>query len=410
MDNVTILGSTGTVGVNTLDVIARHSERFKVVALTAHTQVERLFRQCLEFRPQYAVCTEEGAAQVLSERLQQAGSDTQVLCGADALVRVASLPQVNIVMAAIVGAAGLLPALAAAESGKRLLLANKEALVVAGQPLVCAVKDSGAQLIPIDSEHNAIYQSLPRGYDGNSQAAGVRGIWLTASGGPFRSLPLRDFQNITPEQACAHPKWAMGRKISVDSATMINKGLELIEACFLFNLLPEQVRIVVHPQSIVHSLVEYVDGSVIAQLSNPDMRTPIAHGLGFPERIESGAAPLDLIEIAKLTFDPPDRERFPCLDLAHRALKIGGTAPAALNAANEIAVNHFLQRRIAFTVIPEVIERVLENVDVAPADTLASVLKADSEARAIANECIERNMSRTLTKHSTQSSILNPQS
>lgn len=393
MHNITILGSTGTIGVNTLDVIARHSDRFKVVALTAHTQIEPLFTQCLKFEPRYAVCADARAAEVLSERLNGAGSETEVLCGSEALVRVASLPQVTIVMAAIVGAAGLLPALAAARSGKRLLLANKEALVLAGRLFVRAVKESGAELIPIDSEHNAIYQSLPAGYDGDSGAAGVRRIWLTASGGPFHSLPLGEFQRITPEQACAHPNWAMGKKISVDSATMMNKGLELIEACLLFDLSPDEVRIVVHPQSIVHSLVEYVDGSVIAQLSNPDMRTPIAHGLGFPERIESGAPPLDLIKIGKLTFDSPDRERFPCLDLAQQALRMGGTAPAALNAANEVSVNHFLERRIAFTTIPKVIERVLADLTIVPADTLERVLQSDSEARALAGEWISKKVS-----------------
>lgn len=388
MHKVTILGSTGTIGVNTLDVIARNSDRFQVIALTTHTRIERLFEQCLKFHPRYAVCGDERAAHALHERLRQAASQTEVVFGADELARVASLPEVDIVMAAIVGAAGLLPALAAAGKGKRLLLANKEALVMAGPLFMRAVRQNRAQLIPIDSEHNAIFQALPRGYDGDSRSAGVKQIWLTASGGPFRGLPVQEFARITPEQACAHPNWEMGKKISVDSATMMNKGLELIEACLLFDLTPAQVRIVVHPQSIVHSLVEYNDGTMIAQLSSPDMRTPIAHGLGFPQRIECGAPALDLIKIGQLTFDAPDHERFPCLDLAHKALKIGGTAPAALNASNEVAVNRFLERRIAFTFIPRVIERVLETITVIPAETLDAVLNADREARLLAEATI----------------------
>jgi 1-deoxy-D-xylulose-5-phosphate reductoisomerase len=313
-----------------------------------------------------------------------------VLCGAAALVRVASLPLGDCVMAAIVGAAGLDASLAAAKSGKRLLLANKEALVMAGPLFMRAVRTSGAQLIPIDSEHNAIFQSLPARYAGDPGEAGVKKVWLTASGGPFRALPLREFSQVTPERACAHPNWAMGRKISVDSATMMNKGLELIEACHLFNLSPAQVEIVVHPQSVVHSLVEYADGSVIAQLSNPDMRIPIAHGLGFPERIESGAATLDLVKVSQLTFDAPDHARFPCLKLAMRAIEKGGAAAAVLNAANEVAVNHFLSERIAFTAIPEVIEYALDNTEATAADTLEQVMRADRAAREIATEWIDK--------------------
>jgi 1-deoxy-D-xylulose-5-phosphate reductoisomerase len=352
MRNITVLGSTGTIGVNTLDVIARHPDRFRVVALTAHSGCDRLFEQCVSFAPEFAVCVDERAAQKLKDDLARSGSSTQVLSGSDALIHVASLPQVDYVMAAIVGAAGMAPALAAAESGKRLLLANKEALVMAGALFMRAVEKSGAELIPIDSEHNAIFQSLPAHYATHPGSAGVKRIWLTASGGPFRSLPPGEFSRVTPERACAHPNWAMGRKISVDSATMMNKGLELIEACFLFGVSPEQVEIVVHPQSIVHSLVEYDDGSVIAQLANPDMRIPIAHGLGFPARIRSGAASLDLVKVGMLTFEKPDFKRFPCLGIALRAARRGGTAPAALNAANEVAVNHFLEERIAFTAIP----------------------------------------------------------
>ncbi|MGH8729342.1 MAG: 1-deoxy-D-xylulose-5-phosphate reductoisomerase [Burkholderiales bacterium] len=409
MHNVTILGSTGTIGVNTLDVIARHPDRFRVTALTANKDAGRLIEQCLKFQPEFAVCVDPRAAEAVNERLREKKSETQVFCGASALTKAASLPQVDIVMAAIVGAAGLLPALAAAKSGKRLLLANKEALVMTGELFVSAVRENGGQLIPIDSEHNAIYQALPSGYDGDAKAAGVKRIWLTASGGPFRALPLDAFHAVTPEQACAHPKWAMGKKISVDSATMMNKGLELIEACFLFNLPPERVRVVVHPQSIVHSLVEYVDGSLIAQLSNPDMRTPIAYGLGFPERIESGAPELNLSEIENLAFDSPDNERFPCLRLAERALKLGGVAPAVLNAANEVAVNHFLMGNIAFTFIPEVIERVLEEVKMASAETLERVLAADAEARSLAEEWINKSGSRIEDSGpSPQSSVLIP--
>ena len=408
-NNVTILGSTGTIGVNTLDVIARHGDRFKVAALTAHTQVERLFEQCLQFRPRFAVCSDEFAAGTLRAKLSDACSKTLVLAGADALIRVASLADVDIVMAAIVGAAGLQPSFAAARSGKRLLLANKEALVMAGPLFMRAARESGTELIPIDSEHNAIFQSLPLHYAGNPASAGVKKVWLTASGGPFRALPLGEFPKVTPERACAHPNWAMGRKISVDSATMMNKGLELIEACYLFNLGPDHVEIVVHPQSIVHSLVEYKDGSVIAQLSNPDMRIPIAYGLGLPERIESGASALDLVKISQLTFDAPDHTRFPCIKLAMRAIEKGGTAPAVLNAANEVAVNHFLKGNIAFTCISEVIERVLEEVKMAPAGTLERVLAADAEARLLAEEVINKSGLRTQDSGlGAQSSVLSP--
>ena len=404
MHKVTVLGSTGTIGVNTLDVIARHRGRFKIVALTAHSHAERLLEQCRKFEPEFAVCVDDLGAQMLRNELRRRGTPTRVLCGADALAEVASLPQVDSVMAAIVGAAGMVPALAAAESGKRLLLANKEALVMAGALFMRAVRKSGAELIPIDSEHNAIFQSLPASYAGNPRRAGVKKILLTASGGPFRSLPLSDFPHITPERACAHPNWAMGRKISIDSATMMNKGLELIEACFLFGVSPDQIEIVVHPQSIVHSLVEYDDGSVIAQLSNPDMRVPIAHGLGFPERIESGAPALDLVKISQLTFDKPDFRRFPCLGIALRAAKEGGSAPATLNAANEVAVNAFLHQRIAFTAIPEIIEHVLDSVDASSVENLQQIQNADTAARAAAGEWIKKS------GFKTQESVLSPQS
>jgi len=388
MQNITILGATGTIGVNTLDVVARHPDKFRVVALTGNAQVERLFEQCCQFRPDYAVLLDPAGAEKLQARMVSAGLETEVLCGIEALERVASMPGVDSVMAAIVGAAGLRPALAAARAGKRVLLANKETLVLSGNIFMQAVQDSGATLLPIDSEHNAIFQALPRHYCGDLAKVGVRRILLTASGGPFRTMAAAELEHVTPQQACAHPNWVMGRKISVDSATMMNKGLEVIEAHWLFNASADQIQVVVHPQSVIHSLVEYVDGSVLAQLGNPDMRTPIAYALGFPERIDAGVAPLDLFKTASLSFEAPDFARFPCLDLAYQALRRGGTAPAILNAANEVAVAAFLDRRVPFTAIPAMIEHALEKVVCKTVAGLEDVLKADALAREAAQSMI----------------------
>ena len=383
--SVTILGSTGTIGVNTLDVIARHPEKFRVVALTGHTQIDRLFEQCQKFNPEYAVVLDASAAGELQQKLRQEGIKTEVLYGVEAMEMVASLPHVDSVMAAIVGAAGLRPALAAARSGKRIMLANKETLVMSGAIFMDAVKQHGATLLPIDSEHNAIFQAMPRNFSGNLSESGIKRILLTASGGPFRTVPLSELENVTPQQACAHPNWVMGRKISVDSATMMNKGLEVIEAHWLFNAPADLIQVVIHPQSVIHSLVEYVDGSVLAQLGNPDMRTPIAYALGFPERIDAGVGSLDLFKIGQLDFEEPDFARFPCLSLAFQALRSGGTAPAILNAANEVAVEAFLDRRMPFKAIPAMIEFVLENISSQPVVVLEDVIHADHSAREKAN-------------------------
>ncbi len=385
---LTILGATGSIGVNTLDVVARHPERFEVVALSANNQVDRLFKQCLLARPRYAVVGDAAAAQSLQRRLREAGVATEVLTGADALCMIASLPEIDTVMAAIVGAAGLAPTLAAVKSGKKVLLANKEALVMAGAVFMAEVRRNQASLLPIDSEHNAVFQSLPRDFDGSLDGAGVRRVVLTASGGPFRDTPVGELDAVTPDQACAHPNWVMGRKISVDSATMMNKGLEVIEAHWLFGAPPSRIDVVIHRESVVHSMVEYADGSVIAQLGNPDMRTPIAHGLAYPERIEAGVAPLDLCAIGRLSFERPDVSRFPCLPLAYAALDRGGTAPASLNAANEVAVAAFLAGELAFRRIPDVIAEVLACVAHRAADTLDAVIAADGEARIAARALI----------------------
>jgi len=384
---VTVLGSTGSIGVSTLDVLGRHADRFRVVALTAHRDVEGLLRQCLSHEPEYAVMVEPDAAERLRDRLRAAGRPVEVLAGAAELERVATLPEAAYIMAAIVGAAGLLPTLAAARAGKRVLLANKEALVMAGPLFVATVRRAGAELLPIDSEHNAIFQCLPAGFaTGGLDAAGVRRILLTGSGGPFRRTPLDRLPDVTPDQACAHPNWVMGRKISVDSATMMNKGLEVIEAHWLFEAAPAQIEVVVHPQSVVHSMVEYRDGSVLAQLGHPDMRTPIAHALAWPGRMASGASFLDFFGLGPLEFQAPDFGRFPCLRLAFAALEAGGTAPAILNAANEVAVRAFLERRIRFTDIAPAVERALERVAPRAADTLAPILEDDARARAVADE------------------------
>ena len=385
---VVVLGATGSIGVSTLDVIARHPDRFEVFALTAHRQVERLYEQCLRFAPRYAVMHQPDDAAALAARLSQAGCATTVLSGEAALCEVASDPQADTVMAAIVGAAGLAPTLAAARAGKRLLLANKEALVLGGALFMQAVSEGGATLLPIDSEHNAVFQSLPAAYAGALDGAGVRRILLTASGGPFRDTPLSDLDSVTPDQACSHPNWVMGRKISVDSATMMNKGLEVIEAHWLFRAPAERIDVVVHPQSVIHSMVEYVDGSVIAQLGNPDMRTPIAHALGYPERIEAGVGALDLVRIGNLSFREPDLERFPCLALAYAALRAGGAAAAVLNAANEEAVAAFLAGRLAYRAISAVIAESLERAHALSVETLDSILDADRQARAVALDCI----------------------
>jgi 1-deoxy-D-xylulose-5-phosphate reductoisomerase len=389
---ICILGSTGSIGVNTLDVVGRHPGSYNVVALTANNNLDMLFDQCVSHRPSYAVLLDETKAQSFRERLASAGLSNiiNVLCGTSALEEVASLPEVDSVMAAIVGAAGLLPTLAAAKAGKTVLLANKEALVMSGQLFMSAVVKAGAELLPIDSEHNAIFQCMPGNYHAGRQAQQVRRILLTASGGPFLNKPIDQLHDVTPEQAVAHPKWVMGRKISVDSATMMNKGLEVIEACLLFNAPPEQVQVVIHPQSVIHSLVDYVDGTVLAQMGNPDMRVPIAHALAFPDRFESGAEPLDLFTVRQLSFERPDFERFPNLRLAYEAVRAGGTMPAILNAANEIAVATFLDSQIRFTAIPSVIEYCMQTVPQGPADSIEAVLQADQESRRVANEYVRK--------------------
>ncbi|MCX7229394.1 MAG: 1-deoxy-D-xylulose-5-phosphate reductoisomerase [Burkholderiales bacterium] len=379
MQRITILGATGSIGESTLDVVARHPDRFEVFALTARRSHERLLQQCLAHRPAYAVLSDPASAALLRAALATCGSRTEVLDGPEAAARVAAASETDLVMAAIVGAAGLEPTLAAARAGKTILLANKEAIVMAGPVFLAAVREGGARILPIDSEHNAVFQCLPA--DGGRE--GVRRIVLTASGGPFRSMELARMAEVTPEQAVAHPKWSMGRKISVDSATMMNKGLELIEAHFLFDMPPDRLDVVIHPQSLVHSMVEYVDGSILAQLGNPDMRTPIAHALAWPQRIDSGASLLDLAAHGRLDFERPDPIRFPCLRLAREALAVGAAAPCVLNAANEVAVDAFLERRIRFTDIALINEAVLDALGASPAplDT-AEVLALDACARA----------------------------
>ena len=388
MKGICVLGATGSIGISTLDVVGRHPDRYRVVALTAHQDAERLAAQCRRHRPALAVMADPAAAQRLQGLLADMADPPEVLAGPAALERVAALPEVDIVMAAIVGAAGLLPTLAAARAGKRLLLANKEALVIAGEILMSAAAASGALLLPIDSEHNAIFQCMPPGYERGLERVGVERILLTASGGPFRDRPLAELAQVTPDQACAHPNWSMGRKISVDSATMMNKGLELIEACWLFGTRPERIQIVIHPQSVIHSLVQYVDGSVLAQLGNPDMRTPIAHALAWPERLSSGVSPLDLFAIGRLDFSPPGYDRFPCLSLAIQAAEAGGTAPTILNAANEVAVAAFLGGRIGFTAIADLVADTLARLPAGPvpADGLETLLATDREARALAEQ------------------------
>jgi 1-deoxy-D-xylulose-5-phosphate reductoisomerase len=381
---VAVLGSTGSVGVNTLDVVARHRDKFRIAALTAHRDVDGLFKQCLEHQPSLAVMVDEKAGQRLAALVKEGGLKTEVRTGAKALMEAAALPEAPYVMAAIVGAAGLEATLAAVNAGKRVLLANKEALVMAGQLFMDAVRARGAELMPIDSEHNAVFQCMPGAYRAGAWPRGVRRIVLTASGGPFRGWPVERLAEVTPAEACAHPTWSMGRKISVDSATMMNKGLEVIEACWLFATSPERVEVVVHPQSVIHSMVEYDDGSVLAQLSNPDMRTPIAHGLGWPERLSAGVEPLDILVRETLDFEAPDLEAFPCLKLAMQAAEAADGAPVVLNAANEVAVAAFLAERLSFTGIAELVEATLDDVSRSHCDNLEDVLALDRRARAAA--------------------------
>jgi 1-deoxy-D-xylulose-5-phosphate reductoisomerase len=391
MIGITVLGSTGSIGVSTLDVVARHPERFRVVALSAHRNVERMAEQCRRVEPDYVVMVDPAAAARLREQLAGLARPPEVLAGAEALETIAAAPETDYVMAAIVGAAGLQSTLAAARAGKRVLLANKEALVVAGDIVMRAATANGATLLPIDSEHNAIFQCMPATFADGLGQCGVERILLTASGGPFRNAAPESLAAVTPDQACAHPNWQMGRKISVDSATMMNKGLEIIEACWLFNTSPEQIQVVIHPQSVIHSLVQYTDGSVLAQLGNPDMRTPIAHALAWPERMVSGVEPLDLFATAQLNFEPPIPARFPCLDLAYRAAREGGTGPVVLNAANEIAVAAFLAERIRFTEIATVVERTMDQLPAEPVDAagLEHVLAVDAQARGSAEQIVQ---------------------
>ena len=387
--SLTILGSTGSIGTSTLDVVARHPERFRIFALSGHSQTAKLAEQCLAFRPQYAVTANEAQAAELCTHLAAAGCQTEVLHGEQALCDIAAAPETDGVMAAIVGAAGLPPTLAAARAGKTIYLANKETLVVSGSLFMQTAAQSGARILPVDSEHNAIYQVLPpeKGYLKHN---GVQSIILTASGGPFLHTDLADFPAITPEQAVKHPTWQMGRKISVDSATMMNKGLELIEAHWLFNCPPEKLETVIHPQSVVHSMVRYADGSVLAQMGTPDMRTPIAYCLGLPERIASGVPPLDFAALSALTFETPDYRRFPCLELAYQAMQVGGGVPCVLNAANEIAVAAFLAGRIRFTDIARTVQHCLEQDFSGSHHSLEGLLDLDAAARRAAEAFMQQ--------------------
>ena len=387
---LTVLGATGSIGASTLDVVARHPERFEVIALTTQSRLKQLVRLCIIHKPRYAVVANAADAASVTAELCAAGVDTEVLAGTAALAQVAALAEVDTVMAAIVGAAGLAPTLAAVRAGKRILLANKEVLVMAGALFMAELARSHASLLPIDSEHNAVFQSLPADYSGSFAANGVRRILLTASGGPFLKTPLSELAQVTPDQACAHPNWVMGRKISVDSATMMNKGLEVIEAHWLFNAPRERIEVLIHPQSIIHSLVEYVDGSVLAQLGNPDMRTPIAHALAYPERIDAGVAALDLLAIGQLNFEHPDERRFPCLPLAYQALAAGDSVPTALNAANEIAVAAFLENQLPYLRIADTIANVLDELPASPITDLDAVVEVDRRARAVAKKTVAR--------------------
>ena len=388
MQYITILGATGSIGVSTLDVLARHPDRYRVYALTAHQRVEDLAVQCERFRPEVAVVGTAAAARKLSAMLAEKGVKTSVEYGEEALCAVARAPGCDVVMAAIVGAAGLAPALAAARAGKKVLLANKEALVMSGALFMNAIQESGAILLPIDSEHNAIFQCLPQSYQRSPEDHGIAKILLTASGGPFLNRPVDTLENVTPEEAVAHPNWVMGRKISVDSATMMNKGLEVIEAHWLFGASANQIEVVIHPQSVIHSMVSYVDGSVLAQLGNPDMRTPITHALAYPERIASGVAAVDLLQVGQLAFQRPDYQRFPCLKLAYDALLAGGAAPTILNAANEIAVQAFLDRQIGFRAIDRLIDRVMQELPSSEINDIDALLEQDRRARVTTQKLI----------------------
>ena len=393
MIGVTILGATGSIGVSTLDVLSRHRDKYEVVALTANRNVEFLLRQCVAWQPKFAVVTDHEAAGHLQKLCRGKCLETEVLSGEEGLQEVVSLPEVDYVMAAIVGAAGLLPTMAAAKAGKRVLLANKESLVMSGHLLMEAVNQNNAELLPVDSEHNAIFQCIPPQSKQNLAEAGVVKILLTGSGGPFRTRSIESLGSVTPEQACAHPNWNMGRKISVDSATMMNKGLEMIEACWLFNVSPNNIQVVLHPQSVIHSMVQYVDGSVLAQLGVPDMRTPIAQVLAWPERMESGVESLDISAVAHLDFEPPDLDRFPCLRLANEAMVSGGDSTVVMNAANEVAVAEFLNGKIRFTEIAGVIEATLENVSNGKVASVEAILAVDSEARRFADTYARRLVS-----------------
>lgn len=391
---IAILGSTGSIGLNTLKVIADHRQHYEIFALTANTSVELIFRQCQEFQPAYAVMAEQTSAQRLGELIAASELKTEVLSGIEGLQYVAASREVDCVVAAIVGGAGLLPSLAAVSSGKKVLLANKEALVMAGDLFMTAIEHSGAKLLPVDSEHNAIFQCLPINSNGkfvNEESEGFEKIVLTASGGPFLNMPVAQMQDITPDQACNHPNWKMGPKISVDSASMMNKALELIEASFLFNIPMPKIDIVIHPQSIVHSMVYYRDGSVLAQMGNPDMRTPISHGLAWPKRISAGVKSLDLVALGKLEFYAPDEDRFPALKLGRQAAQQRGTAPVVLNAANEVAVKAFLEKRISFIEIPVIIAAALSEQEAIRTDSIETVLEEDRKARQLTEELIQKS-------------------
>jgi len=390
MKGICILGATGSIGVSTLDVVARHTDKYEVIALTANTNIDVLFEQCISHKPEYVVVVNEEKAELFKQKIKDSVvSDIKVLSGASSLEVVSTLDNVDSVMAAIVGAAGLLSSLAAAKAGKTVLLANKESLVMSGDIFMQAVRDSGAKLLPIDSEHNAIFQCMPAGYTAGDKVKEARRILLTASGGPFRETPVEELHDVTVAQAVAHPKWSMGRKISVDSATMMNKGLELIEACLLFNMSPDDIQVVIHKQSIIHSMVDYVDGTVLAQMGNPDMRVPIAHAMAWPDRFESGVEPLNIFDVKQMDFAEPSLERFPCLRLAYEAIKAGGIMPTVLNAANEIAVDEFLNENVKFTDIPVIIEQCMAKFSADKAGSLEVILKADKEARALSYSIIK---------------------
>ena len=399
MIGVAILGATGSIGTSTLDVLSLNKDKYNVIALTANTDFEKLFEQCLEHNPKYAVVVNEDAAAKLSKKIKKTSLNTEVLSGVENLDYVASLNETDYVVAAIVGAAGLSSSLAAAKAGKRILLANKETLVMSGQIFMDEVAKNNAVLLPVDSEHNAIYQCLQSFNGGKALSKEVRKIYLTASGGPFRKTDLKLLDSVTPDQACAHPNWSMGRKISVDSATMMNKGLELIEACWLFNASVDYIQITIHPQSIIHSMVEFIDGSIMSQMGMPDMRTPIAYALAWPERIESGVSSLDLFSMSNLEFEKPDHARFPCIKLAEDAMRAGGIMPAVLNAANEIAVQAFLDNEIAFMSISSVVETVLDTMEFKDAIDITTVVAADAEARLLAIEAVRIIASRIVGKH-----------